>query len=105
MNHDDRLIVALDFPTLEQAKALVLELGNSVSHYKVGMELYYAAGSEMISFLKEHDKQVFLDLKLQDIPNTVAGALAVLTGLGADMMNVHAVGGKKNDAGCCKIGA
>ena len=63
MNHDDRLIVALDFPTLEQAKALVLELGNSVSHYKVGMELYYAAGSEMISFLKEHDKQVFLDLK------------------------------------------
>ena len=95
MNHDDRLIVALDFPTMEQAKAVVLELGDNVSHYKVGMELYYAAGSEMIRFLKGHNKQVFLDLKLQDIPNTVAGALAVLTGLGADMMNVHAVGGKK----------
>ena len=95
MNHDDRLIVALDFPTMEQAKAIVLELGDNVSHYKVGMELYYAAGSEMIRFLKGHNKQVFLDLKLQDIPNTVAGALAVLTGLGADMMNVHAVGGKK----------
>ena len=95
MNHDDRLIVALDFPTMEQAEAVVLELGDNVSHYKVGMELYYAAGSEMIRFLKGHNKQVFLDLKLQDIPNTVAGALAVLTGLGADMMNVHAVGGKK----------
>ena len=95
MNHDDRLIVALDFPTMEQAKAVVLELGDNVSHYKVGMELYYAAGSEMIRFLKGHNKQVFLDLKLQDIPNTVAGALAVLAGLGADMMNVHAVGGKK----------
>ena len=83
MNHDDRLIVALDFPTMEQAKAVVLELGDNVSHYKVGMELYYAAGSEMIRFLKVHNKQVFLDLKLQDIPNTVAGALAVLTGLGA----------------------
>ena len=41
MNHDDRLIVALDFPTMEQAKAVVLELGDNVSHYKVGMELYY----------------------------------------------------------------
>jgi len=49
MNHDDRLIVALDFPTMEQAKAVVLELGDNVSHYKVGMELYYAAGSEMMN--------------------------------------------------------
>ena len=65
MNHDDRLIVALDFPTMEQAEAVVLELGDNVSHYKVGMELYYAAGSEMIRFLKGHNKQVFLDLKLQ----------------------------------------
>ena len=86
MQHDDRLIVALDFPTLEQAKACVVELGDAVSYYKVGMELYYAVGSE---------KHVFLDLKLQDIPNTVAHALTVLSDLGADMMNVHAVGGKK----------
>lgn len=95
MQHDDRLIVALDFPTLEQAKACVLELGEAVSYYKVGMELYYAVGSEIISFLKSKDKHVFLDLKLQDIPNTVAHALTVLSDLGADMMNVHAVGGKK----------
>ena len=95
MQHDDRLIVALDFPTLEQAKACVVELGDAVSYYKVGMELYYAVGSEIIRFLKEHGKHVFLDLKLQDIPNTVAHALTVLSDLGADMMNVHAVGGKK----------
>ncbi len=95
MQHDDRLIVALDFPTLEQAKACVLELGEAVSYYKVGMELYYAVGSEIISFLKSEGKHVFLDLKLQDIPNTVAHALTVLSDLGADMMNVHAVGGKK----------
>lgn len=95
MQHDDRLIVALDFPTLEQAKACVVELGDAVSYYKVGMELYYAVGSEIIRFLKEQGKHVFLDLKLQDIPNTVAHALTVLSDLGADMMNVHAVGGKK----------
>ena len=93
MGHDDRLIVALDFPNLEEAKAVVLALGDSVSYYKVGMELYYAAGSEMIKFLKDQRKFVFLDLKLQDIPNTVAKSLSVLTTLGADMMNVHAVGG------------
>ena len=93
MGHDDRLIVALDFPNLEEAKAVVLALGDSVSYYKVGMELYYAAGSEMIKFLKDQGKFVFLDLKLQDIPNTVAKSLSVLTTLGADMMNVHAVGG------------
>ena len=52
MKHDDRLIVALDFPTFEQAKACVLELGEAVSYYKVGMELYYAVGSEIITFLK-----------------------------------------------------
>lgn len=95
MQHDDRLIVALDFPTLQAAKDCVLELGEAVSYYKVGMELYYAVGSEIISFLKSQGKHVFLDLKLQDIPNTVAHALTVLSDLGADMMNVHAVGGKK----------
>ena len=92
---DDRLIVALDFPTMEQAVACVEECGEAVSHYKVGMELFYAAGAPMITYLKEQGKHIFLDLKLQDIPNTVAHALMVLSDLGADMMNVHAVGGKK----------
>lgn len=92
---DDRLIVALDFPTMDQAIACVEECGDAVSHYKVGMELFYAAGAPMITYLKEQGKHIFLDLKLQDIPNTVAHALMVLSDLGADMMNVHAVGGKK----------
>lgn len=95
MQADDRLIVALDFPTLDQAEKLVLDLGTSVSYYKVGMELYYATGNEIIKFLKAREKHVFLDLKLQDIPNTVAGALKVLTNLGVDIFNVHAVGGAK----------
>lgn len=95
MSHDDRLIVALDFPNQKAAEKVVEELGDSVSYYKVGMELYYAAGASIIKYLKNKDKQVFLDLKLQDIPNTVAKSLSVLTTLGADMMNVHAVGGKK----------
>ena len=92
---DDRLIVALDFPSMEQAVACVEECGEAVSHYKVGMELFYAAGAPMITYLKNQGKHIFLDLKLQDIPNTVAHALMVLSDLGADMMNVHAVGGKK----------
>jgi orotidine-5'-phosphate decarboxylase len=95
MKADDRLITALDFPTADEAKAVVEELGDAVSFYKVGMELFYSAGPEMVTYLKEHGKKVFLDLKLQDIPNTVAHSLAVLTKLGADIMNVHAVGGPK----------
>lgn len=95
MQADDRIIVALDFPTATEAQAVVEELGDAVSYYKVGMELYYAAGHEMLDFLKAKGKHVFLDLKLQDIPNTVAKSLAVLTKLGADIMNVHAVGGAK----------
>ena len=95
MDARDRLICALDFPTFDRAKALVEELGDAVTFYKVGMELFYGAGPDIIRYLKEKDKKVFLDLKLQDIPNTVAHSLAVLTRLGADIMNVHAVGGPK----------
>ena len=95
MDARDRSICALDFPTFDEAKALVEELGDAVTFYKVGMELFYGAGPDIIRYLKEKDKKVFLDLKLQDIPNTVAHSLAVLTRLGADIMNVHAVGGSK----------
>lgn len=91
----DKLIVALDFPTLQDAQACVSSCGEEVTYYKVGMELYYAAGNEMISFLKQKQKKVFLDLKLQDIPNTVSRAVRVLTRLKVDMINVHAVGGLK----------
>ena len=84
MQSDPRLIAALDFPTAEAAKQAVEEIGDAVIYYKVGMELYYAAGNEMIRFLKERGKKVFLDLKLQDIPNTVASALKVETKLGVE---------------------
>lgn len=91
----EKLIVALDFPTLKEAQDCVKKCGDEVCYYKVGMELYYSAGHEILSFLKEHHKKIFLDLKLQDIPNTVGRAMRVLTRLGVDMINVHAVGGLK----------
>ena len=90
---DDRLIVALDYHTMEDAQSLVKALGASVSYYKVGMELYYSVGAEIVRWLKQEGKQVFLDLKLHDIPNTVASGLCSLMNLGADIMNVHASGG------------
>ena len=90
---DERLIVALDFHTMDDVKKLVTELGDSVSYYKVGMELFYSVGGEVVTWLREQGKHVFLDLKLHDIPNTVAGGLCSLMNLGADILNVHASGG------------
>lgn len=91
---ESRLIVALDYPGFEEMKETVEKLGDSISHYKVGMELYYSAGPAAIRYLTEQGKQVFLDLKLHDIPNTVAGSSAALTRLGVFMFNVHASGGQ-----------
>ena len=90
---DERLIVSLDFNNLADAKKLVNELGDDVVFYKVGMELFYSVGAEIVRWLKEQNKKVFLDLKLFDIPNTVAGGLCSLMKLGADILNVHASGG------------
>ncbi len=90
---DDRLIVALDVPTLEDMKSLVMTLGDTVNHYKVGMELFYREGPATVQYLKKTGKKVFLDLKLHDIPNTVAEGLCSLLHLGVDMFNVHASGG------------
>ena len=89
---DDRLIVALDFHTMEEVKELVTKLGDSVSAYKVGMELYYSVGRESVIWLKKQGKKVFLDLKLHDIPNTVKKSMAVLSRLDVDMCNLHAAG-------------
>ena len=63
MDVRDRLITALDYPTFDQAKALVEELGDAVTFYKVGMELFYGAGPDIIRYLKDRNKKVFLDLK------------------------------------------
>lgn len=90
---DNRLIVALDFSTLGEVKQIVTQLGDQVVYYKVGMELFYAAGPAVIDYLKNQNKDIFLDLKLHDIPNTVARSAAALTRLGVNMINVHAPGG------------
>ena len=90
---DNRLIVALDFHNMEDVKRMVNELGDSVNCYKVGMELFYSVGVGVIDFLKSKGKDIFLDLKLHDIPNTVAGGLCSLMNLGVNILNIHAGGG------------
>ena len=90
---DDRLIVALDVSTMDAMKETVTALGDAVSFYKVGMELFYAEGEQTVRFLQEHNKQVFLDLKLHDIPNTVAHGVSSLTRLGANLITMHGQGG------------
>lgn len=91
---EKRLIVALDVASLEEVKQIVSVLGEDVSFYKVGMELFYAVGEEVIHYLKDQGKDVFLDLKMHDIPNTVAQGVASLTRLGANLLTIHGQGGK-----------
>ena len=90
---DSRIIAALDVHTPEDMKQLVEKLGDSVSFYKVGMELFYSAGPDTVRYLKAAGKRVFLDLKVHDIPHTAAQAMKALTRLGADLMTLHAGGG------------
>jgi len=89
----DRLAVALDFPDARQALGLVDTLGDTCQWFKVGMELYYAAGNPLIEDLRNRGFDVFLDLKLHDIPNTVAGAVRTVTQAGASLLTLHASGG------------
>jgi orotidine-5'-phosphate decarboxylase len=89
----DRLAVALDFTDEDQAMKLVDSLGDSCRWFKVGMELYYTAGNHVVQQLRDRGFKVFLDLKLHDIPNTVAGAVRSATQAGASLLTVHASGG------------
>ncbi|MGO0062012.1 orotidine-5'-phosphate decarboxylase [Brevibacillus fluminis] len=91
----ERIILALDFGSPEEAYACLDRLTGDVKYVKVGMELFYAAGPAIVSTLKERGFKVFVDLKIHDIPNTAQGAMRSLARLGADMMNVHAAGGVK----------
>jgi orotidine-5'-phosphate decarboxylase len=91
----DRLIVALDVPNAAQARQLVRSLGNAVVHYKIGLQLFTAEGPEFVRELCRSGKKVFLDLKLHDIPNTVAGAVKSIAELGCSMVTIHASGGRK----------
>ncbi|HEY2924283.1 MAG TPA: orotidine-5'-phosphate decarboxylase [Candidatus Eisenbacteria bacterium] len=89
----DRLIVALDRPDLKSALAEVDRIGEAAAWYKVGLELFCAAGRPAVSALGERGKQVFLDLKLHDIPATVGKAIRALEGLPVSLLTVHAAGG------------
>jgi orotidine-5'-phosphate decarboxylase len=86
----DRLIVALDLPSVEAAQAMVARLGDAVSFYKIGYQLAYAGGLGYVAVLADAGKQVFLDLKLHDIGSTVAEGVRSVARLGATFLTVHA---------------
>lgn len=93
MNLNSRVIVALDFETGALAAALVAQLGDSASFYKVGLQLLTAEGPSVVRQLVGAGKDVLLDLKLLEIPNSVAGAVTAAGQLGASMVTVHASAG------------
>lgn len=89
MTADPRLIVPLDVPTTDEARRMVETLGDSVSFYKVGLELFATDGMALARELKAQGKQVFLDWKLHDIGVTVQRAAAALADAGCDLLTVH----------------
>jgi orotidine-5'-phosphate decarboxylase len=89
-NARDRLIVALDVPTVAEAQDLTERLGDSVSFYKIGMQLVFAGGLPLIGGLLEADKRIFLDMKLLDIDNTVEKGVASIAALGVTLTTIHA---------------
>ncbi|PLT27558.1 orotidine-5'-phosphate decarboxylase [Peribacillus deserti] len=86
-------IIALDFPNKSKVEAFLDRFSDEPLFVKVGMELYYQNGPQILSFIKERGHQIFLDIKLHDIPNTVGQAMKGLASLEVDMVNLHAAGG------------
>ena len=89
----NQLIVALDVENLATANRLVTTLSDDVKWFKIGKQLFTAVGPASVKLLHEAKKNIFLDLKFHDIPNTVAGAVASATKIGANIINIHASGG------------
>lgn len=87
------IIVALDEPSLSEAKCLMERLEGRARFYKVGLQLFTAAGPSAVEAVKAHGARVFLDLKLHDIPNTVASAVRSACALGVDLCTIHLCGG------------
>jgi orotidine-5'-phosphate decarboxylase len=85
-----RLILALDVPTTNEARAMVGRLGDAVEYYKIGHQLAFCGGLDLARELKQQGKKVFLDLKLLDIDNTVAKGVESVARLGFDMLTIHA---------------
>ncbi len=91
---ENRPVIALDFSGMSEVKTFLTQFETDEQLYvKVGMELFYAAGPDVIKYIKSLGHDVFLDLKLHDIPNTVKSAMKVIRHLGVDLTNVHAAGG------------
>ena len=86
------VIVALDFSSAKQTMEILSMFTDEKPYVKIGMELYYAEGPQVVRDVKARGHAVFLDLKLHDIPNTVKKAMRVLSELGVDMTNLHAAG-------------
>ncbi len=91
MNKD--VIIACDFNSKEQLFAFLDKFQDEKPYLKVGMELFYAGGVEIVKEIKKRGHKIFLDLKLHDIPNTVKKSMAVLSAYDVDMVNLHASGG------------
>lgn len=89
------VIIACDFSSAEETYAFLEQFGEARPFVKIGMELYYAEGPQIVKKLKDRGHKVFLDLKLHDIPNTVQKAMRVLGQMNVDMCNVHAAGTEK----------
>lgn len=89
------VIIALDFSNKKQVFDFLDKFKDKKPFVKIGMELFYAEGNEMVREIKKRGHKIFLDLKLHDIPNTVKKAMTVLSNLDVDMTNVHASGTKK----------
>jgi orotidine-5'-phosphate decarboxylase len=94
-NPRDRLIIALDFPEASEALDLVCDLAREVTFFKVGLQLFTAAGPEIVRAITATHARVFLDLKLHDIPNTVARAVGAAADLGVSMLTLHLSGGRR----------
>jgi orotidine-5'-phosphate decarboxylase len=94
MTAKDRLIVALDVKTADEARALVDRLSGKAGMFKIGSQLFTAAGPQLVREIVGRGEKVFLDLKYHDIPNTVSNAVAEASLLGVSLMTVHALGGK-----------
>lgn len=86
------VIIPLDFPTQARTLSFLDLFASEKPYVKIGMELYYAEGPAIVRAIKERGHRIFLDLKLHDIPNTVKSAMAVLSRLDVDMVNLHAAG-------------
>lgn len=89
------VIVALDFSGKEEVYGFLDKFGDKKPFVKIGMELFYSEGPEIVRELKRRGHKIFLDLKLHDIPNTVKSAMRVLSGLNVDICNLHAAGGSE----------